>query len=216
MISLRPIICFILSLTALSCALSRPALPERVVKVKLVVDRRAREANVGWRDDILRKFTTAADFFEDEFGIRFAVAGMQPWNYQEAMTSTADLLKLLKKQVPVTDAAGRFDLVIGFTQLPGRVMPGHARVDEIGDCNSGLGNYIVLSITDTDRYLETDRARGDRDSQSLIHELGHIFGAEHVDDRDSVMAVQFRPYTDFDKKNREVVFKNKFCAFRNG
>lgn len=216
MTTLRPTICFILSLSISACALVNPAAPERLVKVKLVVDNRVRDANVNWRDDILRKFITAADFFEDEFGIRFAVAGIQPWTSQEPLTSTQELLKLLKKQFPLNDGRERFDMVIGFTQLPGRVMPGHARVDEIGDCASGLGNYIALSITDTGRYTEADRARGDRDAQSLIHEIGHIFGAEHVNDRDSIMAVQFRPYSDFDKKSRDVILKNKFCAFRNG
>ncbi len=214
---LRPTICFILSLVAApSCALQSPATPERLVKVKLVVDHRVRDTNVNWRNDILRKFSAAADFFEDEFGIRFVVAGIQPWTFQEPATSTGELLKLLKKQVPLNDGRERFDMMIGFTKLPGRIMPGHARVDEIGDCVNGLGNYIALSVTETGRYFEDDRSHSDRDEQTLIHEIGHIFGADHVNDRDSIMAVYFRPYTNFDKKNRDVIFKNKFCAFRNG
>jgi metallopeptidase family M12-like protein len=164
----------------------------------------------------LRKFRAAADFFDDEFGIRLAVEGVHPWTPEEPVTSTSDLLKLLKAQVRLTDGRESFDLIIGFTQLPGRVMPGHARVDEIGDCATGLGNYIALAIADTSGHIDDGRLRGDTDVQSLIHEIGHIFGAEHVEDRESIMAVYFRPYSDFDKKNRDIISQNKFCAFRRG
>jgi len=209
--------CFILSVVAVSsCAFLRPATPERLVKVKLVVDRRVRESNVSWRSHISRKFRAAADFFDDEFGIRLAVEGIHPWTPEEPVTSTGDLLKLLKAQVRLTDGRESFDLIVGFTQLPGRVMPGHARVDEIGNCATGLGNYIALAVADTRGYGDDGQLRGDTDVQSLIHEIGHIFGAEHVEDRDSIMAVYFKPYSDFDKKNRDVISKNKFCAFRRG
>ena len=186
------------------------------MKVKLVADRRIREANSSWRSDILRKFEAAADVFDNEFGIRLAFDGIHPWAPQERVTSTSELLKLLKQQVPLADREGSYDLIIGFTQLPGRIMPGHARVDEIGDCRTGLGNFIALAVTESRRYTEAERLHGDNDVQTLIHEIGHIFGAEHVDDRDSIMAVYYRPYSDFDRKNRDVILRNKFCAFRRG
>ena len=50
----------------------------------------------------------------------------------------------------------------------------------------------------------------------LLHELGHIFGAEHVQDRDSIMYEDFEYRSDFDDKNREIILKNKFCPFGKG
>jgi predicted Zn-dependent protease len=47
----------------------------------------------------------------------------------------------------------------------------------------------------------------------LIHELGHIFGAEHVDDVQSIMHEDFGYRTEFDQKNRAVIQKNRLCPF---
>jgi predicted Zn-dependent protease len=51
---------------------------------------------------------------------------------------------------------------------------------------------------------------------ALIHELAHIFGAEHVDDRASIMHEDLGYRTEFDDKNRSIVQKNKLCPFAKG
>jgi predicted Zn-dependent protease len=48
---------------------------------------------------------------------------------------------------------------------------------------------------------------------ALIHEFGHIFGAEHTDDIKSIMHVPFDYRDDFDPKNRAIIAKNKLCPF---
>ena len=48
---------------------------------------------------------------------------------------------------------------------------------------------------------------------TLIHELGHIFGAEHVEDINSLMHEDFGYRTEFDAKNRAVIKKNRTCPF---
>ena len=47
----------------------------------------------------------------------------------------------------------------------------------------------------------------------LIHELGHIFGAEHTQDTQSIMNENFDYRSQFDMKNRNVILSNRFCPF---
>jgi len=56
-------------------------------------------------------------------------------------------------------------------------------------------------------------AEPELDIIALIHELGHIFGAEHVADVNSLMHEDFSYRSDFDRKNREVIRKNRLCPF---
>ena len=51
---------------------------------------------------------------------------------------------------------------------------------------------------------------------TLVHELGHIFGAEHVPDTRSIMNENFDYRADFDMKNRSVIFNNRNCPFARG
>jgi hypothetical protein len=193
-----------------------PAPPDRIVRVKILADPRIRAANLRWRSDIKEKFSAAADFFEREFNILLVAGEIQPWTLQESVSSTAELMTYLKKRIPLNDKDGSHDIVIAFTALPGRISAGHARVDEIGDCQAGLGNYLAISAIEPLRIGEPESAYGNWDVLTLIHELGHLFGAEHVNDRSSIMAVNFNPYTDFDRRNREIILRNKFCPFRKG
>ena len=48
---------------------------------------------------------------------------------------------------------------------------------------------------------------------ALVHEMGHLFGAVHTDDAESVMHRDFDLRTGFDAPNRAVVMKNRFCPF---
>jgi predicted Zn-dependent protease len=48
---------------------------------------------------------------------------------------------------------------------------------------------------------------------ALIHEIGHIFGAQHVADPASIMHEDFDYRIEFDTKNRAVIERNKLCRF---
>ncbi len=51
------------------------------------------------------------------------------------------------------------------------------------------------------------------DAIALIHEIGHVFGAEHVTDTTSIMHEHFDYRTEFDVKNRAVILENRNCPF---
>jgi len=53
----------------------------------------------------------------------------------------------------------------------------------------------------------------DYDTVALIHELAHIFGAEHVQDTASIMHEYFDYRSAFDLKNRSVILRNRNCPF---
>jgi hypothetical protein len=89
---------------------------------------------------------------------------------------------------------------------------GRPRVDRIGDCAQGLSSYVVVPIGKV-FYYQGAGAEPEFDVIALIHELGHVFGAEHVADMQSVMHEDFGYRTEFDAKNRSIIKKNRTCAF---
>ena len=208
------IACSILSLLLLSsCALIDSGARQRIVRVKALADPRLREENPRWDEEVRGLVEAASDYFEREFGIRFVTQRVAPWPLKERIPSTSSLMSRLKTEVPLKDPEGSYDLVIAFTgERVSLYFGGRARVDRIGNCQQGLGNYLVSSLSGPFHYRGPN-AEPEFDVVALIHELGHIFGAEHVQDIASIMNENFDYRTEFDQKNREVIFKNKFCPF---
>ena len=214
MITPRQITCSILSLLLLSsCTLAGSGAPQRVVQVKALGDLKLREENPRWVEEVRGLIEAASDYFEREFGIRFVTQTVAPWPLKDRIPSTPALMSRVKAEVPLKDPGGSYDLVIVFTGERVNVyVGGRARVDRIGDCRQGLGNYLVSSVSGP-FYYRGPNAEPEMDVVALIHELGHIFGAEHIQDASSIMHENFDYRTEFDKKNRAVIFKNKFCPF---
>jgi len=219
---MRPrITCSILSLLTLlpfiltSCALTEPAAPMRTVRVKVVADARFREKDPRWADSARGLVEAASDFYEREFGIKFVTDTVRPWSLDESTPLTSVMLTQLKKAVPLGDKDGSYDLVIAFTGEQVNRFRGRARVDRVGNCKDGLGNYVVTYVSRPFLY-RGPLEEPERDVVALIHELGHIFGAEHVQDPLSIMHEQFDYRADFDARSREIIQKNKFCPFAKG
>lgn len=215
MITRRQITCSILiSLLPLSsCSLIESGAPQRIVRVKVLADPRLREDNPRWAEEVRGLVEAASDYLEGEFGIRLATQKIAPWPLKDRIPSTPTLMSRLKAEVPLRDAEGSYDLIVAFTGERVNVyFGGKARVDRIGNCQEGLGNYLVSSVSTRFRY-RGPTAELELDVVALIHELGHIFGAEHNQDTTSIMHENFDYRTEFDKKNREVILKNKFCPF---
>ena len=214
MITRRPITCCILSvLLFASCsAISSPA-PERVIQVKVLADASLRTRNSRWTDEVRGLIEAASDYYEKEFGVRFVTHSVSPWPQEERIRATPELLSRLQQDFPRTKKQD-YDLVIAFTAegISRYTRAGRPRVDRIGDCPQGLGSYAVVPVSRVVYYTGL-RGNPELEVVTLIHEIGHIFGAQHVDDTASIMHEDFDYRTEFDAKNRAVIERNKLCPF---
>jgi hypothetical protein len=188
----------------------------RIVRVKALGDPKLREEDPRWMQTVKGLIEAASDYFEREFGVRFVVKKITPWPLVAETTSTVVLLTRLKEKVPLKDRAGSYDLIIGFTgENVNLYVSGRARVDRIGNCHLGLANYMVSSVTSTFQYSGSD-SEIEWDVLALIHEMGHIFGAEHTNDSTSIMHRDFAYRTEFDQRSRDVILLNRLCPFGKG
>jgi Metallo-peptidase family M12 len=215
MILRRQTICSILSALLLAgCSTFQASAPERVVRVKALVDPPFRTRNSGWDQEARGLIEAASDYYEEEFGIRLTTHSVSPWPEEERVPSTPALLARLQKQFPVASADGSYDIVIAFTgENVSRILTaGRPRVDRIGNCSQGLARYVVLPTRKLFRYTG-QTANLDPDVITLVHEIGHVFGAEHVEDVNSIMNENFDYRSQFDAKNRTIIQNNRSCPF---
>jgi hypothetical protein len=213
----RRIICFILSSLLSSCALFAPKPPERTVRVKALADVSFRARNPRWPEEVRGLIEAASDYYEREFGIRFVTHSADAWPAQERIRSTPELLARAEEDFPIQKKDETYDLIVVFTAegVSPYFTAGRARVDRIGNCRQGLGNYVIAPVNESFHYMGP-YADPTLDVIALIHELAHIFGAEHVDDRASIMHEDLGYRTEFDDKNRSIVQKNKLCPLAKG
>jgi rhamnose utilization protein RhaD (predicted bifunctional aldolase and dehydrogenase) len=213
MTTLRPIIyCILSTIFSLSCSGVISRVPQRQIRVRALADVALRARNPGWPNELRGLVEAASDYYEREFGIRLITESTQAWPMSERVESTPDLLAMMKKDYPTRSADD--GLVIAFTaeSVSRYLRDGRPRVDRIGNCSQGLGRYIVVPVRKVFKYAGAF-AEPEIDVLALIHEIAHIFGAEHVNDTASIMNEDFGYRTEFDGKNRAVIENNKFCPF---
>ena len=184
------------------------------MRVKALADVSFRARNSRWPDEARGLIEAASDYYEREFGIRFIAQSAVPWPAEERIRSTVDLLARVEQDFPSQKKDGSYDLIVVFTAegLSQYFVAGRPRVDRIGNCQQGLGNYVVTPVNKPFRYAGA-HAEPEPDIITLIHELAHIFGAEHVEDRASIMHEDLGYRTEFDDMNRSIIAKNKLCPF---
>jgi hypothetical protein len=210
----RIIYCILSAFLFGSCGALTDTPRQRVVRVKALADPAMRQRNPQWEKEVRDLVEAASDYYEREFDIRLLTASAVAWPAQERVPSTADLLVRLKRDFPQAQKQPDHDLIIAFTgeSVSRYIAAGRPRVDRIGNCRDGLSYYAVVPIREVFRYRGPS-ADITYDTVALIHELGHVFGAEHVTDTLSIMNAQFDYRTEFDMKNRNVILKNRNCAF---
>jgi Metallo-peptidase family M12 len=181
--------------------------------VKALADFPLRERNGDWDKEVRGLIEAASDYFEREFGIRLVTQSTAAWPANERFSSTAALLNRLRQDFPLSAKDGAYDLIIAFTaERVNSYIGGRARVDRIGNCEQGLSNYIVTSVQTPFRYAGVN-TEPTLEVTALLHELGHVFGAEHTNDTLSIMHENFDYRSAFDMKNRSVILQNRQCAF---
>jgi metallopeptidase family M12-like protein len=211
----RRIICLILSaLFASSCSLLGPDTSQRLVRVKVLADMPFRARHPNWAEEARGIVEAASDYYEREFDIRIMTQSVSAWPATQRVDSTPALLAMLQKEFPSASKDGSYDLIVSFTgeNTTRYLTAGRPRVDRIGNCVQGLSNYIVVPVSKVFHYQGAS-AEPEFSVIALIHELGHVFGAEHVEDTASLMHENFGYRTEFDAKNRSVIQKNRTCPF---
>jgi hypothetical protein len=173
-----------------------------------------RARNPRWAEEARGLIEAVSDYYEREFDIRFVTQNVSAWPQTERIASTPNLLAGLQKQFPVRSRNDAYDLIVAFTgeNVSRYLMAGRPRVDRIGNCSQGLGSYAVVPVRQIFHY-EGPNAEPATDLITLLHEFGHIFGAEHVEDTSSLMHEDYGYRTEFDTKNRAIIQKNRFCEF---
>jgi metallopeptidase family M12-like protein len=211
----RRIICLILSaLFASSCSLLGPDTSQRLVRVKVLADMPFRARHPNWAEEARGIVEAASDYYEREFDIRIMTQSVSAWPATQRVDSTPALLAMLQKEFPSASKDGSYDLIVSFTgeNTTRYLTAGRPRVDRIGNCVQGLSNYVVVPVGKVFHYQGAS-AEPEFSVIALIHELGHVFGAEHVEDTASLMHENFGYRTEFDAKNRSVIQKNRTCPF---
>jgi hypothetical protein len=215
MITRRRTTCLILSaLFFSSCTLLGTDTPQRVIRVKAFADIPFRARNPNWAAEARGLVEAASDYYEREFAIRILTQSVSAWPATQRVDSTPTLLSMLQKEFPTASKDGSYDLIVSFTaeNTSRYLTAGRPRVDRIGDCTQGLSNYVVVPTGKVFHYQGAG-AEPEMDVIALVHELGHVFGAEHVEDTHSLMHENFGYRTEFDVKNRTVIQKNRTCPF---
>ncbi|HEX7231667.1 MAG TPA: M12 family metallo-peptidase [Candidatus Binatia bacterium] len=185
------------------------------MRVEVLGDVSFRARNANWREEARGLIESASDYYEREFDIRFVTQSVSAWPENDRVPSTPELLARAKKEFAASPSAN-YDLIVIFTAegISRILTAGRPRVDRIGNCTQGLGRYVIVPVTKIFHY-QGPNSEPEFDVLALVHELGHVFGAEHVTDTRSIMHEDLGYRTEFDAKNRAIIQKNRLCPFAN-
>jgi len=185
----------------------------RDVQVLAVVDETYRTIIRDWRDRVPSIIGGASDYYEREFGIRLVVERVQPWQYKALDDKPADQWLALLEQPP-----DGVDLVIGFAGFGDfyRAQPDTSYTGRLGQA-AFFGQHVLIS--------DQHDVHENRPKTTLIHELGHVFGAFHIDDPSLLMNPSYAqlPVADivaghvaFGEPLRKIVILTRTFDFQRG
>ncbi len=167
----------------------------RKLRVRVRAEERFQREVVGWQVRVYRQISRANELLVRDLGVELELVEIKPWAAKVDLTDLYPSFEELR----TFDSAEDVDLVIGF-MTP---LPVTASLDQLGIA-SLLGRHIVLrGMDDADEYEALERALGrisneereklysarlrHKEVASLLHELGHHFGAPHERDSASIM-----------------------------
>ncbi|MCM8775484.1 MAG: tetratricopeptide repeat protein, partial [Candidatus Omnitrophica bacterium] len=180
--------------------------PPRILRVGVAVTKDFKSVS-DWKPKFERRLAYASKIFETEFGLRFVVSRYWDWSIPDGQQSTDHLLVDLMRRFPLKNV----DLVIGLSRLTQEVFtPNKNDFDVLGRTQPFSG-YLVLRYPETDLYKIQEET-------ILVHELGHLFGAIHTGDPNTIMF----PYvgkqipSTFTKANRDIILLTRDMDFAKG
>lgn len=205
---------------ALSAAIDACLASPRRVAVTCAIDKEA-TSDPGWESKIRARVDQVAQAFAIPFGINFDVTRLVSWD----PPSTSDF-QIQNAAIKSAVGSARPELTIGFIL---EVFPDHPANLDLASMHlwTGFGcphmGPYLLARDFSFEYVTTGRASEWTMSpgavaETLIHEMGHMFGALHVDDENSVMRAVSRqdPKRNFDALNARVIQLHKWQDLSKG
>ena len=183
----------------------------RTIRVLPVVDTRIL-VRPGWRRLMDRRLNFVSQQYRRQFGMELELLGYHSWKPDDK-AGPVGVIRQLQKTVKRVKA----DLVIGFiTHIypdtpEGRKKAGGRQI--LGMGAPEFRGYMIIR----DIVLSGDKGitvfKTEIINETFVHEMGHIFGAMHVDDVNSVMRQGFgnsgAAYT-FDALNARIITRCKW------
>jgi tetratricopeptide (TPR) repeat protein len=162
-----------------------------------------------WKERFGKRLAYASKIFDTEFKLRFQPVAYWDWQLQDENKSINFLMEHLKAHFPLR--ARKVDLVIGISRLSDTAdLTALKDMHVIGRAHIFAGYLVLREPPEPLLHVQQETV--------LTHELGHLFGAIHVNDRGTLMSpvVERQLPTKFDKVNREILSKTRAIDFNQG
>jgi len=170
-----------------------------VIPVMILVDDEEPAARPVWEKRLRERMREASEIFEYTARVRFEVAAVGTWQSDNALVRFEQSLAEFERKVDPSPAR----VAVGFTSQY-RIPQGYTH---LGGTRGPLHSHVL--IREWSQHVSA-RER----LEILVHELGHVLGAVHSNEPDSVM----RPHLGDRRSNAkqfEIKFDpgNAFCMF---
>ena len=146
---------------------------------------------------VLRVIEAASLYFSVNFGIIFVVSKFFIWKLSPEVSTLHSDWSLQSFQQNATRSQ-KYNILLGFTD---RKLFSIEKANKIDGGALLLGNTAIVRLLDSKPTL-----------QILLHELGHIFGAIHVNTH-SVMRSNSPESMEFDEVNKRRILANRNRCF---
>lgn len=205
---------------AVHSAITRCLQAPRVIRVTCVVDIEA-TGDPRAEAKVRARVAKLSEVFEEHFGIRFEITEMLRWDPPSDSSFE-------RQYAALKDALGsrRPELAVGFILEVFQMHPAQLRLP-VAHLWTGYGcPHVGPYLLTRDFAFEhvTDLAASEWTfssgtvAETLVHEMGHMFGALHVDDDNSVMrpSPTGTPRFAFDEVNARIIGRQKWKDFTRG
>jgi len=182
------------------------SLPLREFKVGVVVSPEV-QTSKKWKAAFEKRLAYASKIFRSAFNIKFVPVSYRDWDTENVTPTMENLIQDLQNRFPLKEV----DMIIGLARLEEVANPEDVRDLHALGITRPFTGYMVL------RYPKVSLFKIQEETV-MIHELGHLFGALHTREADTVMApvVVRQIPTAFDAENREIILQTRGVQFNKG